>query len=84
MVEAGRDVFVGQCITCHTIDGWRDTRALVTRMKGWDKQAIMSFIPNMHYAQVAMPPFMGTEEEIEALATYIVTELENDKEVTPK
>lgn len=84
MVEAGRDVFVGQCITCHTIDGWRDTRALATRMKGWDKQAIMSFIPNMHYAQVAMPPFMGTEEEIEALATYIVTELENDKEVTPK
>lgn len=84
MVEAGRDVFVGQCITCHTIDGWRDTRALSSRMEGWDKEAIMSFVPNMHYAQVAMPPFMGTEKEIEALATYILTVLEEEKEVSTK
>jgi len=38
----------------------------------------------MHYAQVAMPPFMGTEKEIEALATYILTVLEEEKEVSTK
>lgn len=71
LLDAGRDVYVGQCITCHTVDGWRDKRALGNRLEGWDAEAIKTFIPTMHNVHVAMPPFMGTDEELEALANYL-------------
>lgn len=89
MVEAGREVFIGQCITCHTVDGWRSKRSLTKRMDGWDEEAMKGFIPTMHNVRVAMPPFMGTEEELAALAAYISTELNGERtnktqEVTTK
>lgn len=84
-VEAGREVFVGQCIACHTIDGWRTKRALGKRLAGWDEEALKSYIPTMHTVRVAMPPFMGTEEELDALAAYLKSEIDrvnNEKEVS--
>lgn len=84
-VEAGRDIFVGQCLTCHTIDGWRDSRALGKRLAGWDEETLKNYIPTMHNVRVAMPPFMGTEEELDALVTYLKSEIDQvntEKEVS--
>lgn len=39
----------------------------------------------MHTVRVAMPPFMGTEEELDALAAYLKSEIDrvnNVKEVS--
>ncbi len=85
-LEAGEELFRMQCIACHSIDGVRRSRAMTERMNGWSKDAIAQFIPNMHQIRDVMPPFVGTEEEIEALATYlenIVSEL-NDTEPKQK
>lgn len=77
--EAGRDVFVGQCLVCHTVDGWRSSRSMNVRVDGWTEQNIIDFVPAMHLARPAMPPFLGTEEELEALAAYLV-KVTGDKE----
>lgn len=74
-LEVGRDMYVGQCITCHTIDGWRTKRAYSNRVKGWTEEAIAGYIPTMHTVRVSMPPVMGTQEEIDALAAYIYNEV---------
>ncbi|KIQ94863.1 hypothetical protein LH47_01043 [Anoxybacillus thermarum] len=70
-LEAGREIYLGQCLACHTIDGWRSKRALANRLDGWSQETIKSFIPNMHNVRPMMPPFVGTEEELEALAAYL-------------
>lgn len=80
--EAGRDIFVGQCIVCHTVDGWRSTRSMNVRVNGWTEQNIIDFVPAMHQVRTSMPPFIGTEEEIEALAAYLVEVTSNENEVT--
>lgn len=74
-LEAGRDMYVGQCLACHTVDGWRTKRAFTTRVNGWTEEAIAGYLPSMHTVRVSMPPVMGTEEEIKALAAYIYSEV---------
>lgn len=71
--EAGEEVYRGQCLECHTINGWRSKRALVKRLDGWTEDTIQQFIPGMHNARPVMPPFVGTEEELEALSHYLYT-----------
>lgn len=73
----GLAMFKGQCISCHTIDGYRSMRKLMgTR----DLEAIESFLltiketdkeknPYLHI----MPPLVGTAEEVHALAQYLKT-----------
>ncbi|MBB6176914.1 hypothetical protein HNQ82_001744 [Anoxybacillus tengchongensis] len=70
-IEAGREIYEGQCLACHTIDGWRSKRALANRLQGWPQKSIESFIPTMHQVRPMMPPFVGTKEEVEALAAYL-------------
>lgn len=70
-IEAGREIYEGQCLACHTISGWRSKRALSNRLQGWSQQSIESFIPSMHEVRPMMPPFVGTEEELKALAAYL-------------
>ncbi|KFZ43225.1 cytochrome C [Anoxybacillus flavithermus] len=70
-IEAGREIYEGQCLACHTIDGWRSKRALANRLQGWPQKSIEAFIPSMHQVRPMMPPFVGTKEEVEALAAYL-------------
>lgn len=71
MYEAGREVYKSQCLTCHTVDGWRSKRALSKRLDGWSEETIKGFIPTMHHVRPVMPPFVGTEKELEALSHYL-------------
>lgn len=72
MYEAGEEIYKGQCLACHTIDGWRDKRAFADRINGWSEEALDDYIANLHEARPFMPPFVGTDEERKALAHYLV------------
>lgn len=71
--DAGRALYQGQCLSCHSIDGWRTKRAFTARVDGWSEDALASFISVMHETRPFMPPFVGTDEERQALAHYITT-----------
>ncbi|KEO82847.1 c-type cytochrome [Tumebacillus flagellatus] len=68
---AGRELFAAQCMTCHTVDGWRSKRAMNQRMQGWTAENIANYVKNLHQARSFMPPFAGNEEELQALGKYL-------------
>ncbi|HHY71992.1 MAG TPA: cytochrome c [Bacillus bacterium] len=78
--EAGEALYKGQCMACHTIDGWRTKRAFSQRVAGWPEDTLASYISTLHETRPFMPPFVGTDKELEALAHYIATSA-NNKEV---
>jgi mono/diheme cytochrome c family protein len=81
--EQGRAVFRAQCSACHTLDGYQAIRPrvdpdfieanlFVLRDQG------SAFIPGERVDKTEldypyMPPFVGTEEEMEALAAYLTS-----------
>ncbi len=58
-----RTLYKGQCLVCHTVDGWREKRAFANRVDGWSEESIDTYISTLHEARPFMPPFVGTEEE---------------------
>lgn len=71
MYEAGEEIYKGQCLSCHTIDGWREKRAFANRLHGWEEASIDQYITTLHETRPFMPPFVGTDEEKKALAHYL-------------
>jgi len=69
--EAGEELYRGQCLACHTVDGWRDSRAFSNRLDGWTEESIDAYITTLHETRPFMPPFVGTEEEQRALAHFL-------------
>jgi len=75
----GEQMFVGQCMACHTMDGYR---SLSKRLKGMDAKTIHESIllemqkpgkENRYYK--VMPPVIGTDEELKALSDYLYTSI---------
>lgn len=70
----GEMMFRGQCMNCHTVDGYRAMRKL---MHGRDRASIANVLKLLHDAPATspyrnfMPPLAGTPEEIDALAGYL-------------
>lgn len=73
MYEAGEELYKGQCLACHTIEGFRKSRAFAHRIDGWTEEALDGYIEQLHEARPFMPPFVGTDEERKALAHYLAT-----------
>ena len=79
----GRLMFRGQCMACHTINGYRSMKRLVGQR---DRQAILRLLGVLHEAakdspyRAYMPPLVGTEGEIAALAAYLDKIAHNKKE----
>jgi mono/diheme cytochrome c family protein/MFS family permease len=74
--RAGRDVFKISCTRCHTVDGVNGIVAKLETMYGsgsWDKEKITLYINGMHNALPFMPPFPGNEDELDAMADYLLT-----------
>ena len=75
-VRKGEAMFRGQCMACHTRSGYRSMTRL---LQGRDLKAIHQLIQTLHKPTVEspypkyMPPVVGTEEELEALAVYLET-----------
>lgn len=66
--DDGADLFRHACQHCHQIEGYR---ALKPAYDGTDTEFIAGTIRGAHVIKGNMPPFMGTDEEIEVLAAHI-------------
>jgi len=76
MLTRGQLMFRGQCLACHTVDGYRSMRDfLATR----DHKGIANILTMLHEHKpdsaysVFMPPLVGTSNEIAALNLYLDT-----------
>jgi cytochrome bd-type quinol oxidase subunit 1 len=70
ILAAGDDLFRLQCSSCHTVSGYNGVKSLV---KGWNQEFAASQIDRLNMLKGYMPPFMGTLEERDALAAYLVS-----------
>ncbi len=68
-------MFRGQCMNCHTVDGYRSMRRL---MHGRDRQVrsptcvtMLHETPPTSPYRNFMPPLVGTKDEIDALIGYL-------------
>ncbi len=70
-VQRGGMVFMYHCNNCHAPD--HGMSALGPLLVGEDKQRIMDKIRTLNEPTFSMPPWCGTEDELEALAEYLLT-----------
>jgi cytochrome bd-type quinol oxidase subunit 1 len=72
--EMGARMFQGQCLACHTMDGYRSLRRLLADRDGKAIGNILAMLhdhkPDSPYSKF-MPPLVGTPVEIEALRQYL-------------
>lgn len=73
-LKRGEMMFRGQCLACHTTNGYRP---MVRLMQGRDRKTIDSFLKALHEYKsdspyrAFMPPLVGTPDERDALAAYL-------------
>lgn len=70
-IQAGREIFNLQCLSCHTIVGVKND--IVEKTKGLTYVGIYSQLYGQGKILDYMPKFIGTEKEKEALATFIAS-----------
>jgi cytochrome bd ubiquinol oxidase subunit I len=74
LLARGEIIMRGQCMSCHTADGYRAMRKL---LRDRDAQAIANILKMLHEQpkespySAFMPPLVGTKEEVEALVVYL-------------
>jgi len=72
--NAGEAMFRGQCMNCHTVDGYRSMRQL---LHGRDRGGIAKLLDMLHTPPANspyknyMPPLVGSSDEIAALGDYL-------------
>lgn len=72
-VAVGREIFRVECESCHTADAYRGIKHYLV-LRQWDQnelQAMLGSLDLMHNG--VMPPFVGTDAERAALASYLIT-----------
>ncbi len=70
----GEAIFRGECGACHTLDGYRPLRQLLS---GRDRDSIRNFVVMLHehkpdspYRRF-MPPMVGTDQDVNDLTDYL-------------
>jgi len=74
-VEAGREIFNIACTRCHTTTGVNGVVAKLANLYGekpWEHDIVLNYVRNMHNTRPFMPPAPGSDEELSALADYLV------------
>ena len=79
MVQAGEELFIQQCYACHTVNGIQND--IVAATSNMSYRALTKYIDTIHERRYFMPPFVGTEMEVKALATYIAGDLHGKETV---
>ena len=69
-LKAGEDLFSLQCLSCHTMDGYRAIRPLV---QGWSVEVLEEQLGRLEELRGPMPPFAGTGAEKRALARWLAS-----------
>lgn len=72
-LEAGRELFLHQCFACHTVGGFNND--IVSRTKNMSFGAMRKYLATIHEKRYFMPPFVGNETELKALAAYLTAGL---------
>jgi mono/diheme cytochrome c family protein len=73
LLEIGQDLFKLQCHACHTVGGVNND--IIVRTATFTYPTLMTYLQTIHQRRYFMPPFVGTPDEMRALATWIVTGL---------
>ena len=74
----GEAIFRGECGSCHTLDGYRPIRQLLS---GRDRNNIGSFITMLHDYKADspyrrfMPPMVGTQQDVDDLTNFLNTKV---------
>lgn len=77
-LAAGRELYMHQCYSCHTLGGCNNDLAAQTANMSYP--GLIAYLGKMHTLRPFMPPFAGTETEARALAAFLVGEV-HGKEV---
>jgi mono/diheme cytochrome c family protein len=72
-LDAGRELFLHQCFACHTLGGFNND--IVIRTKNMSYGAMRKYLATIHEKRYFMPPFVGNEVELKALAAYLTAGL---------
>ena len=63
------EIFRVECASCHSVNGYNSIRFAV---KGWRRSMIDYQLQHLNELKGFMPPFVGTTEERQALARWLV------------
>ena len=72
-LEAGRELFLHQCFACHSVGGFNND--IVSRTKNISFGGMRTYLATIHEKRYFMPPFVGTDVELKALAAYLTAGL---------
>jgi mono/diheme cytochrome c family protein len=72
--DDGADLYRHACRSCHTMDGYRP---LKPAFDGTDQEFIAAIVRGVHALKGNMPPFPGTEEESNMLASNIYSQTDH-------
>jgi mono/diheme cytochrome c family protein len=67
--DDGRDLFLHECRSCHTLDGYNPA---LPAFAGTDATYAAGVLGGLHTMRARMPPFAGSAREREALARWLV------------
>jgi len=65
----GEAIFRYHCASCHALWGYNGIRPLI---QPWTPELIREAVTHLHRTNPAMPPWLGSESEREALASYLI------------
>lgn len=66
--QKGEALYAVQCSRCHTLDGVNGIKPLILN---WPEDSIRHSLEKLHIEQPFMPPFVGPEEDKEAMVQYL-------------
>jgi len=72
-LEAGRELFLHQCFACHSVGGFNND--IVSRTKNMSFGTMRKYLATIHEKRYFMPPFVGSDAELKALAAYLTAGL---------
>ncbi len=67
-LEAGQEIFRLQCMSCHSITGYN---AIIPHINNMTERGLEAQLTGMGKVNTYMPPFVGTQNEKKALASYL-------------
>ena len=73
LLEAGRELFLHQCFACHSVGGFNND--IVSRTQNMSYGAMRKYLAGIHEKRYFMPPFVGNDAELKALAAYLTAGL---------
>jgi cytochrome bd ubiquinol oxidase subunit I len=69
LIRRGENIFQYHCSSCHAFFGYNGIKPI---LQPWTPQLIHDAVRNLHRTNPAMPPWLGTEAERNALAAYLI------------